>query len=127
MLTRIIIAGSREFNNYDLLCKKCALIPSIEGEVEIISGHARGADTLGERFAKEHKVPLKIMPAEWNKYGKRAGIMRNAQMAIYASKADNGYLVAFKNGNTPGTMNMIETAQRYGLTIYIVETQNNKV
>lgn len=118
MQTRIIIAGSRDFSDYELLSRKCAKISELENP-EIISGHARGADSLGERFAKEHNIPLKIIPADWEKYGKAAGPIRNRQMAEYAAET-KGYLVAFPVGSSPGTRNMIETARKFGLTVYIV-------
>ena len=65
--------------------------------VEIISGHAPGADTLGEKFAKAYGYPLKIFLAEWNKYGKAAGPIRNEEMAKYASEADHHICIDMQN------------------------------
>lgn len=88
--------------------------------IEIISGHAPGADALGERFAKSYGYPLTIFPAEWNKYGKAAGPIRNEKMAKYAAEADRGILVAFPIEESSGTMNMIKLAKQYGLEVNIV-------
>ena len=125
MMTRIIIAGSRTFNDYQKMLLTLDrlgvhLINTID-PVEIISGHARGADTLGERFAKAYNYPLKIFPADWDTYGKSAGPIRNEQMAKYASEADRGILVAFPIGESRGTRNMIEIAKRYGLEVEVIE------
>lgn len=124
-MTRVIIAGSRKFNDYDKLLNAvndCGihLINSVD-PVEIVSGHASGADSLGEKMAKAYKYPLKIFPAEWDTYGKSAGVIRNKQMAQYASEADRGILIAFPIGESRGTRNMIELAKRYGLEIEVIE------
>ena len=124
-MTRVIIAGSRKFNDY-LKLVTCLddigihLINTID-PIEIVSGHAAGADMLGERFAKVYGYPLKVFPAEWEKYGKAAGPIRNEEMAKYASKADRGILVAFPMGESSGTRNMIELAKRYGLEVDVFE------
>jgi hypothetical protein len=69
---------------------------------EIVSGKARGADTLGEQYAKEKGIPVKEFPADWNKYGKAAGPIRNEEMARYAD-----WLIAFWHPDCKGTTNMI--------------------
>ena len=123
-MTRIIIAGSRNFNDYTKMLNTLDelgihLINTID-PVEIISGHAPGADTLGEKFAKAYGYPLKIFPADWDIYGKAAGPIRNEQMAKYASEADRGMLVAFPVGESRGTRNMIKLAKQYGLEVEVV-------
>lgn len=124
-MTRIIIAGSRKFNDYKKMLTVLDdlgihLINSID-PVEIISGHAPGADSLGERFAKVYNYPLKLFPADWNKYGKAAGPIRNEQMARYAAEADRGMLIAFPIGESKGTKNMIKLAKQYGLEVNVIE------
>ena len=123
-MTRIIIAGSRNFNDYTKMLNTLDelgihLINTID-PVEIISGHAPGADTLGEKFAKAYGYPLKIFPADWDIYGRAAGPIRNEQMAKYASEADRGMLVAFPVGESRGTRNMIKLAKQYGLEVEVV-------
>ena len=131
---RIIIAGSREFNDYRFLYKQCSeifsklskeglLTGSINTDVknmEIISGGARGADKLGELFAKEHNIRIKRFIPDWDAQGKSAGFKRNEDMAKYA-KEDNGILIAFWDGESKGTGHMINLAKKYGLKVFIVK------
>lgn len=120
-MKRIIIAGSREFNDYELLKRK--MDEYLEGQdpydLEIISGTAQGADQLGERYASEHRIMLHYFPADWRKYGKAAGPIRNEQMAKYAAEKQ-GYLFAFWNGTSRGTKNMIDLGHQYGLDVHVI-------
>ena len=109
---KVIIAGGREFNNYELLREIWdGIIPT---DSEIVSGGARGTDKLGEQYAKEMGINLKIFPAEWNKHGKGAGHIRNKQMAEYGDT-----LIAFWDGESKGTKNMIETSKKLGLIVHV--------
>lgn len=108
---KTIIAGSREFNDYKLLCQIC----KEEVITEIISGTARGADQLGEKYAEENRIPKKLFPAEWSKYGKSAGYKRNAEMVKHADA-----LIAFWNGESKGTKHMIDLAKQYNLKTRVV-------
>lgn len=124
-MTRVIIAGSRQFNDYKLMLNTLDelgvhLINTID-PVEIISGHAPGADTLGEKFAKAYGYPLKIFLADWSKYGKAAGPIRNEEMVKYASEADRGILIAFPVSESRGTRNIIKLAKRYKLEVNVIE------
>ncbi len=112
---KLIVAGSREFNDYNLL-KKSIQENFLRYEVEeIVSGTARGADTLGEQFAKEYNIQVKQFPANWDLYGKSAGYRRNAEMADYADA-----LIAFWNGESKGTMHMINLAKEKNLKVVII-------
>ena len=124
-MARIIIAGSRKFKDYKLMVETLDklgihLMSTVE-PVEIISGHASGADKLGERFARYFGYPLKIFPADWKKYGLSAGPIRNEEMAKYAAESDHGILVAFPIGESRGTRNMIELAKQYKLEVDVIE------
>lgn len=114
-MTRIIVAGSRYFSNKEWLYSVLDdYLKSVDDDVEIVSGHCRGADMLGEQYAKDHGIPLVLFPANWSKYGKRAGYIRNDKMAKYASEKD-GVLIAFPVGESRGTKMMIRLAHNYGL------------
>lgn len=115
---KIIIAGSREFNDYPLLKSKldAFLAETNNDEVEIVSGTARGADILGERYASETGISIKRFPANWNLYGKRAGYIRNREMAEYADAC-----IVFWNGESRGTKHMIDLATLMKLTIKVVQ------
>ena len=115
---RVIIAGCRDFDDYALLKERCNdyLCEKMETHnVIIVSGHASGADALGERFAEEHGLQCEIHPADWGKYGRSAGPIRNAEMASCSDA-----LIAFWDGQNPGTRSMIELARKKGLQVAVV-------
>lgn len=113
----VIIAGSRGFENYELLCRVCDSVLSmiISKRIEIVSGTAKGADKLGERYAQDRGYTLKQFPANWDRYGKAAGYKRNEQMA---NNAD--ILIAFWDGKSRGTLHMINLAKEHGLKVKVV-------
>ena len=116
-MIKVIIAGTRDFNDYALLKKDVDyfLQDFNPSKIEIVSGNARGADKLGERYAKEHNLPVKLFPANWDKYGKRAGYLRNQEMANYSD-----VLIAFWDEKSKGTKHMIDIAKKQGLTVIVV-------
>ena len=122
---RVIIAGSRDFSDYELLkkstieiIKKKTMLPDL---TRIISGGARGADTLGERFANEMGLEISRFIPDWDGLGKRAGYVRNAEMAKFAAEDGNyGALIAFWDGKSRGTKHMINLANKYGLEVHVV-------
>jgi len=113
---KVIIAGGRDFDDYELLEKNLDFLFQNKENVVVVSGKASGADSLGERYAKDRGLKIKEFPAEWNKYGKSAGYRRNEQMAQNADA-----LVAFWDGVSRGTKHMIEVAKSNELRIRIVE------
>ncbi len=73
MTKRIIIPGSRKFDDHPLMEQVLdKLLPQYGDDIEIVSGHAEGADKLGEKYAKEHNIPCAVFPAHWRQYGKNA-------------------------------------------------------
>ena len=107
---RLIIAGSRyttTFTEADL-----ARLEEIRPLVtEVVSGGAKGVDSLGEAWAKKHGIPVKRFPAQWGLHGRRAGPIRNRQMAEYADA-----VVLFPGGR--GTTNMHDEAVAAGIRVY---------
>lgn len=119
---KLIIAGGRDFNDFSLLENqvKKFIIESIDNtnpipEIQVISGKAKGADTLGERFAKEWNFPVIEMSADWDKNGKAAGPIRNEEMAKIAT-----HCIVFWDGKSSGSKNMIENAKKYNLVYKII-------
>ena len=110
---KLIIAGSRRFNDYELLCWFMDRL-IIKEPLEVISGCAKGADTLGEKWAESYGIYVTRFPADWDKYGKAAGPVRNKQMADYAD-----VLVAFVEKGSKGTLNMITTAAKKPMEIHV--------
>jgi len=118
-MMKIIIAGSRDFDDYDLLKEKLnGFINSKKikrNDIEIISGGARGADKLGEEYAEEKNIELNRMLADWDIYGKRAAYIRNHEM----SKVGD-CLFAFWDGKSKGTKHMIREMEKEFKPSYIV-------
>ena len=120
---KVIIAGSRGFSNYKLLKEKCNQYlreKRKDYNVIIVSGHARGADLLGEKYAQDEGFPLEIYLADWKKFGKSAGFRRNEQMAEVADA-----LIAFWDGKSHGTKHMIEIMENKNLLVKIVNYETS--
>ena len=116
---RLVIAGSRDFNDYALLSKAVDKHLGDKGDdakIIIISGTAPGTDQLGERYAKERGYKLECYPADWGHYGKAAGPVRNMNMANVADD-----VIVFWDGESSGTKNMIETAKAKNIPCTVVE------
>lgn len=121
-MLKVIIAGSRSFNNYKLLEEKMDFFLKNKIDknrpyfnIEIVSGTARGADTLGEKYAKEKGFALKRFPANWDLYGKKAGYIRNREMRDYADVC-----VVFWDGESKGSKHMINLAKEDNMPIRVV-------
>lgn len=109
---RVIIAGSRDFDNYDVLLEA---IKEAQFDITVVvSGGAKGADALGERYAVEGNKPLAIYKADWKAHGRGAGPVRNKKMAENADA-----LIAIWDGASRGTGHMIKTATDKGLLVYV--------
>jgi len=111
MVKRIVVAGCRYYEDYDTAKKYIDMcINKIRQEYTIIflSGGCKGADMLGERYAKENGFNIEYYPAEWSKYGKKAGPKRNFQMA-----KDCDYVICFWDGKSSGTASMISYAKQF--------------
>lgn len=111
---KTIIAGSRNISDYSSLLQAVSELDWFISVV--ISGTARGVDRLGERYAKEHNLPVEKYPADWDRYGKSAGYRRNELMAERAEA-----LLALWDGESRGTKHMIDIAKKKGLKIYIYQ------
>lgn len=118
-VNRIIVCGGVDFTDRTLCFRELNRLLAYYGKIEIVSGHARGADTLGEEYAKEHNIRLAVFPADWKRYGRVAGPIRNKQMLQYASE-QSPVVIAFWNGTSPGTRNMIQLAEKAGAEVHIV-------
>lgn len=106
MIRKIVIAGGRDFDDYEGLRKVLDKIKWNPGD-EIVSGTARGADTLGEKYAEERGLKVSRFPADWSN-GKKAGFLRNEVMAKYCTGG-----VVFWDGESHGSKNMIYLLNKY--------------
>lgn len=110
---KCIIAGSRTATceNVSRALEVCAWTPEI---TLVVSGTARGADKVGEWWAEKNSIEVKRFPADWDRFGKRAGYLRNEQMAKFADA-----LIAVWDGQSKGTKYMIDIAREQGLEVFI--------
>lgn len=111
---KLIIAGSRTLKPstqaISFLINDFGLKPK-----EIVSGTAKGVDAKGEVFAKVNNIPIKRFPANWNKYGRSAGVIRNKEMAHYADA-----LLLIWNGHSNGSKNMMKMAKEFKIQVFEV-------
>lgn len=117
-MIKIIVAGSRDFNDYQLLHNKLKYLTQNydNSQIEIVSGTARGADQLGERYAKQYNIKVTKFPADWERFGRSAGPKRNIQMAHYADVA-----VVFQVNNSRGSQHMINTMRELNKRVVVVQ------
>lgn len=114
---KVIIAGSRDFQDYDLLREKCdKILENIQEEIWVVSGTAKGADMMGESYARERGYQIVYFPPNWRLYGRGAGPVRNREMAEYADAA----IVFMKKEGSIGSQNMIDTAKSKGLKVRVI-------
>ena len=109
---KTIIAGSRTVQDYALVT--AAIAEAGWHPTLVISGTAPGVDKLGELWARRNNIPIKRFPANWMRYGRAAGYLRNCNMAEHAEA-----LIAVWDGKSRGTSSMIEIATERGLSVYV--------
>lgn len=112
---RLIVAGSRGFTDRRRVFKALDKLYEQRIDLEIVSGLAKGPDTYGKEWAEKNGVPLHKFAANWDKFGKSAGYKRNEEMAKFGDA-----LAAFYDGESRGTMHMINLARKYGLKVAII-------
>ena len=117
---KLIIAGSRSITKTP--DELHLIIETLFGDMvsEVISGTSRGVDQSGEAYAEKYCIPLVKMPADWDRYGKRAGPIRNRNMATYA----DAVLVLY-DGKSKGSRSMITEALNAGIKLYVLTTEPN--
>ena len=128
-IMRVIISGGRTFEDYIFLKDMMneILRPYIDHyDIEIITGYAVGVDRLGDKYAMLNGYTSHVIPALWNKYGEDAGHIRNTEMGDFAKRATRSMLVAFWNGKSAGTKDMIDYAEKIGIPVKIVDVEYKK-
>ena len=112
---RVVVAGSRNFNDYNLLSSELDKFLAGKKNVTIVSGTARGADRMGEQYAAEHGYKIDQFPAEWSKYHQGAGPIRNLEMVKTADA-----VVAFWDNQSTGTKNIIDCAKQENIPYKVI-------
>ena len=111
---KIAIIGSRNFTNYKLLQE---ILEQYKPKITlVVSGAAKGADLLGEKWALENNIQTLIFPADWNQYGKRAGFIRNEDIIKNCDCC-----VAFWDGESKGTKHSLSLCKKYNKPVKIVQ------
>ncbi len=113
----IVICGCRDFYDKKVFTEfadKCLAETASKWEICILSGHCSGVDAMAEEYAAERGFAVKLYPAEWARYGKAAEPKRNMQMAKDASA-----VIAFWDGRSKGTKNMIDTATKLNKKLFV--------
>lgn len=113
---RVIIAGGRDYDNWALFHSYIEQLLPANSSPTIISGGANGVDSFAIKYAKLYNIPLEVFPADWDKHGKRAGFIRNTEMANVATE-----LIVFWDGKSKGTEHMISIAKSKNLKITNIE------
>lgn len=111
---KTIIAGSRTIEEYAVV--EAAVAASGFAITEVISGCAHGVDRLGERWAVEHGIPIRHFPADWKRYKRSAGPIRNNEMVGHAEA-----LIAIWDGRSDGTRHIINAARREGRKVFVYQ------
>lgn len=111
---KAIICGGRDFSNYDYLCISMDQCRKWWNLTTIITGGARGADTLGHRWAVSRKLDTEVYPADWDRFGKGAGFIRNELMLSMGPSV----VIAYKGGN--GTEHMINISRQANVPVFIL-------
>lgn len=114
-MIKCVIAGSRVFTRWKEIYPIIDYFNQFLNIDEVVSGGARGVDRIGEHWAEDNFIEVKQFIPDWNGLGKKAGIVRNEEMAKYANAA-----IIIWDGESRGTKNMIENALKYGLKLYVV-------
>jgi len=118
-MLKVAVVGGRDFENYPLMKKTfLELLKEVEvskEDVMIISGGAKGADSLAQRLAKELGLPILIFYPDWSK-GKRAGLERNTKIV-----KNSDVVLAFPTEKSRGTWDTIRKAQRIGKRTIVVK------
>jgi hypothetical protein len=99
---KLVIAGTRTFSDYNYLCGVIDDFCQFNKVDEIVSGGSAGADSLAETYAIERIMPFKLFPAKWKELGRKAGPLRNIEMAEYGD-----VLITFWDGESRGTQHMM--------------------
>lgn len=121
----LLVVGSRSITDYEYI--KNTLDKYRNSDTVIVSGGAKGVDTLAERYADENNLQKVIMKADWDKYGKRAGYIRNAEMHKFISDKEDKLCIAFWDGYSKGTAHNFNLAKQYNNPIIVLNDKEKEI
>lgn len=115
---KVIIAGSRDFDDYDMLCD--VLYAYEDMVTEVVCGMANGADLLGKGWAEKNNIMVSEFPAKWDEHGRSAGYIRNNEMVNHLlDDVDKNMVIVFWDGKSKGTLNTMKLAMKASLLLIV--------
>ena len=126
MTFHCLIVGSRGYTDYAPFKAKCDALLADKIDIEIVSGGASGTDAMAERYARERGYSLQIFPAEWSRYGKRAGYVRNREMHSYISTFPERGVIVFWDGQSKGTAQSLPLSKEFDNPIRVVRIDSDR-
>lgn len=111
---RVIVCGSRTWTDWLMIADRLGRLPA--GST-VVHGGAKGADLIAARCAERLHLEVEPHPARWDKYGKRAGHIRNSEMGALGADL----VIAFWDGHSKGTQNMLDNAAFYGIPYEVIQ------
>lgn len=123
----VLVAGSRTYNDYEEFVRIMDKVLENQTEVQLVSGGARGADSMAEAYAAARHIPIKVFPADWKQYGKSAGYRRNRQMHEFLAQFKNRGCILFWDGQSKGTQHNIGLADEFDTPLRIWRTDEKRM
>ncbi len=123
-MKRVLVCGSRDWRDPTPIQHALAELQAAWGSFEVVDGGARGADTLARQIAQDLNLPVREFPADWERYGKAAGMIRNQKMLDDLLEADQRLVLAFPLPQSRGTRDMIRRAEKAGVETRVFAPTN---
>lgn len=124
-MERVLICGDRNWTDYDTVVKELSKVHQEQGVEIVIEGDANGADRLGGLAATVLGIPFKSYPAQWHKFGKQAGPLRNIQML---KEGKPTLVLAFHDflENSKGTGHMVKIAREANVPVLVFKSKGRE-
>lgn len=114
--TILAVVGSRSYADYPTFTSEMDALRKEIDICEIVSGGARGADSMAERYARENGIEMRVFKPDWRLHGRKAGLLRNLDIVGRAN-----YVIAFWDGNSPGTRSAINIARKTNKNVKVIK------
>lgn len=124
---KVLVCGSRTITDYNYVERILEEILDDHVLIDlIISGGAKGPDSLAQEWAFRNLIPCQLFPAEWEKHGRSAGYRRNEQMLNELTASNRDIVIAFHDGQSKGTKHMIDISVKKGIPVIVFEKETYK-
>lgn len=116
---KLMISGSRSIKNLKMIFDELEKIYAAHPDIILISGGAKGVDSIAEEWGRFRKLPIEQHKPDWAKYGKGAGIVRNKEMVLAAD-----FVLIFWDGESKGTKSVIDFCEKQGKKYLLKKIKN---